>query len=113
MSKKSTFIGPGVIFAVVVSAVVLYAWMHPLRARRSICRRNLQIIQECKREWMYGHHKTLNDIPSWEDLRPYLQADAQDGWSNGIPVCPQGGNYILGRVGEPARCSIGGPEHSL
>jgi hypothetical protein len=59
-------------------------------------------LEICKDIWAKGN-KTTNDTPTWDDLRPYFP----DGWSNNIPVCPAGGTYILGRVGERPRCSIG------
>jgi hypothetical protein len=49
--------------------------------------------------------KTNNNAPSWDDIRDLLGGKAL--------VCPNGGNYTLGRVGDTPKCSIGGPSHTL
>jgi hypothetical protein len=74
-----------------------------------VCRNNLQAIVELKNQWAVERNKTTNDIPTWDDLRPYFP----DRWSNNIPTCPDGGVYNIGRIGAPPTCSIGGFEHSL
>lgn len=113
MSKTSLVIAAGVTCAVIVLALWLCGWIWPLTGKTT-CMINLNIIQEAKVSWMNENHKTLNDIPSMDDLKPYFGSHINDrGWSNGVPVCPQGGHYILGRVGESVRCSIGGIGHSL
>ena len=49
---------------------------------------------------------------TWEDIEPELASYAfQYKWSNGVPHCPDGGTYTLGRIGEPPKCSVGGPDH--
>jgi len=75
----------------------------------SKCVLNLRQIQICKELWADNQGKTTNDVPSWNDLSPYFPDPK---WSNGIPTCPAGGTYKIGRVGEQPTCSIGGPEHS-
>ena len=45
--------------------------------------------------------KRATDVPTKQDLLPYLRK-----W----PVCPQGGTYIIGPVGEKPTCSIPGHE---
>ena len=47
--------------------------------------------------------EATNDAPTWDDLRPYFPYT----WSNSIPVCPDGGVYTIGRLGENPKCSIG------
>jgi hypothetical protein len=69
------------------------------------CHYNLEQIWSYKQMWE-GNRTTAevtNDAPTWDDLRPYFS----DGWSNSIPVCPDGGVYTIGRLGEDPRCSIG------
>jgi hypothetical protein len=73
------------------------------------CINNLRIIVSAKSEWAFENGKTTNDVPTWNDLRPYLP----ETWSNGIPVCPDGGRYTIGRIGRPPTCSIGGRNHTL
>jgi hypothetical protein len=72
------------------------------------------IIEMCKQNWANVNNKKIDDIPTWDDLKPELEGYAiRYKWTNGIPVCPDGGTYTIGRVGEPPKCSIGGPDHSL
>jgi hypothetical protein len=114
MSKTSLVTAAGVTCAVIVLALWLCGWIWPLSATKSMCMRNLNIIQEAKVAWMNENNKTLNDTPRMEDLKYLFGSRPNDvGWLNGVPMCPQGRHYILGRVGESARCSIGGIGHSL
>jgi len=73
------------------------------------CVSNLRIIQGAKEQWGLENHKTTNDAPTLEDIGPYMGRGA----AGEIPVCPQGGIYTPGRLGQPPTCSIGGPQHSL
>jgi hypothetical protein len=78
-------------------------------AKVSRCLYNLHYIQLGKELWAENEEKTKNDVPSWDDLRPFFPAS----WSNSIPICPAGGNYRIGSIGEKPTCSIGGQRHSL
>jgi hypothetical protein len=69
------------------------------------CINSLRQIQAAKEQWALEQHKTTNDIPTWDDLRPWFREDWQ-------PVCPRT-NYTIGRVGEYPTCVIGGPHHTL
>ena len=71
------------------------------------CVENLKMIQVAKIRWMNDNNKTLDDTPTWDDIKPLL------GGKNDLPICPKGGTYTLGKVGEFPKCSIGGPEHSI
>jgi hypothetical protein len=64
------------------------------------CLTKLQQIESAKNCcWALERGKTTNDTPAWEDLRSYFR--------NPTPfVCPNGGTYTIGRVGEPPTCSI-------
>lgn len=111
--KNKTRFAAYVVVSIVVVIVGVGAsiWLTrpPLHSSVSRCKENLRNIQVCKELWANDNSKTTNDIPSWNDLRPYFP----DRWSNNVPVCPSGGAYTIGRVGEPPKCSIGGYEHSL
>ena len=73
------------------------------------CHDNLVQLETYKFMWA-SENQTTNDSPTWDDLRQFFP----DHWSNGIPVCPAGGTYTIGRVGEKPRCSVGGGyRHSL
>jgi len=102
MSKKF-------IFALAAIAAVVLAVGIPnfIRARSTSsaagCINNLRQIDAAKYEWMYEKNKTTNDVPTWDDIRPYMAHELH---------CPAGGIYTIGRVGEPTKCSIGGPQHT-
>lgn len=74
------------------------------------CVQNLWEIQTAKVEWMVANHKKEYDTPTWDDVKPYVQ---KRGWKDGIPVCPDGGKYTLGKVGQRPTCSIGDADHWL
>ena len=73
------------------------------------CIRNLEMIDGAKQHWAIEHKKSINDVPTVEDLEPYVVG----GLYHTMPKCPEGGRYIFGRVGELPRCSIGGERHTL
>lgn len=73
------------------------------------CHYNLLVIEATRQKWELLHPGTPNDLPSWANLR----ADFPHDWTTGMPVCPAGGAYTIGRVGEDAKCSIGGEGHKL
>jgi hypothetical protein len=73
------------------------------------CRNNLRTIQKAKQEWAEKDHKASTDIPTEEDLYGH------DG-TNGLvrePVCPAGGKYTIGAVGENPTCSLPDERHHL
>jgi hypothetical protein len=100
--SKTNIITLAVIAAVVV-AVGIPNFIKTRSSSLAPCVNNLRIFDSAKQQWMLERGKTTNDVPTWEDVRPYLP----DRWSNSVPVCPTGGTYTLGRVGEPAKCSLG------
>ena len=69
------------------------------------CVENLYQIQLAKELWMSDNNKTLNDTPTWDDIKAYVGGN--------ILVCPNGGIYTIGRVDQLPTCSIGGWRHSL
>ena len=68
---------------------------------RAICINNLRAIDDAKTRWAAEHHKEKIDVPTDADLF----GDGLDIKSK--PVCPYGGKYILGRVNENPKCSLG------
>jgi hypothetical protein len=78
-------------------------------AKISECVFNLQQIRYCKQQWAGNEEKTTNDVPTWDDLKPFFLPR----WSNNIPVCPSGGTYVIGRVGEDPTCPVGGKGHAI
>ena len=80
------------------------------------CHELLVLTDLAKRNWAIDEKKSSNDTPTWDDLRPYFPDWATNRlvrWTNGRPVCPASGDYTIGRVGEPPRCSIGGYTHAV
>jgi hypothetical protein len=65
------------------------------------CVANLRSIDGAVHACALENHKTTNDIPTWSDLRPYLNPQFK---------CPAGGQYTLARPGDPPTCSL--PEHT-
>ncbi len=107
MTKKSMNALVALVFMALVAAVVLPAFLPRRTSSRPpathICIANLRQIDGAKEQWALKNHKSTNDVPTMEDLQPWL----------GRPfVCPRGGTYIPGRIDEPPRCSIGG-SHTL
>ncbi len=74
------------------------------------CVENLFAIGAAKLIWADEKHKGTDDQPKWTDLKAGL---AQFGVTNGVPNCPEGGTYVVGRAGELPRCTKGGEEHTL
>ena len=69
--------------------------------QQNACINNLRQIDGAKNEWALEKNKKATDVPTKEDLLPYLRS-----W----PVCPQGGTYTIGAVGDKPTCSIPGHE---
>lgn len=107
MSKKRIF----PIIATVLVAVILVVSIRAFLIARSEkasapCINNLRQIDAAKNEWKLENGKTTNDVPTWNDILPNLGKSQ-------MPVCPDGGTYTIGRIGQPPTCSIGGREHTL
>ncbi|HUZ07831.1 MAG TPA: hypothetical protein VMV89_10145 [Candidatus Paceibacterota bacterium] len=71
-------------------------------AQENACINNLRQLDAAKNEWALEKGKKEGDVPTKEDLLPYLRS-----W----PVCPSGGTYSINAVGEPPTCSV--PGHKL
>jgi WD40 repeat protein len=67
------------------------------------CISNLRRIDAAKQIWALEKGKHNADTPTMDDLRPYL--------AGAVLVCPDGGVYTIGTVGEKPTCSI--PGHVL
>ena len=97
----------GLAAAAAALAVVVVALPAFIRARSTPamnwCVNNLRQLDGAKQQWALENRRTKGDSATWEDVKPYLKNP---------PVCSRGGTYILGRVGELPRCSIGA-DHSL
>ena len=75
------------------------------------CVMHLRQIAGAKETWAIENRGITNGVVLWSDIKPYLG-------HRQVPQCPDGGTYILGRVGESPRCSlapafVGGKYHEL
>ncbi|HEU6449065.1 MAG TPA: hypothetical protein VFV23_11570 [Verrucomicrobiae bacterium] len=71
---------------------------------RNACINNLRQIDAAKQQWALENNRTAADIPTEQDLLPYLR-------DNLFPVCPSGGSYTINAVGILPACSV--PGHLL
>ena len=71
-------------------------------SQATACINNLRMIDAAKAQWALEKGKNNGDVPTRDDLLPYLRR-----W----PVCPAGGTYTIGAIGEPPTCSV--PDHKL
>jgi hypothetical protein len=71
---------------------------------RNACINNLRQIDAAKQMWALEKNKTVDAMPTAQDLLPFFK----DGT---FPVCPSGGTYTINVVGELPTCSI--PGHAL
>jgi hypothetical protein len=71
-------------------------------SQENACINNLRQIDAAKNQWALEKGKKTGDVPTQEDLLPYLSR-----W----PHCPAGGTYTIGAIGEAPTCSI--PGHAL
>lgn len=104
---KKPIIAVGALGLVAVVAAVVLPNLPRARTDRNSnpCVNNLRCIDAATQSWALDNHKTTNDFPTWEDVRPYLSRDGK------IPTCPQGGKYTLGRRDKLPTCSY--PGHIL
>lgn len=92
---------------VIVMAVAASRWYFRAStvSAANSCSANLKQLEGAKSTWALEHQKRAEDVPSRTNIigpKAYIAV---------MPVCPQGGTYALGPVGESPRCSI--PEHTL
>ena len=71
---------------------------------RNACINNLRQIDGAKNEWALEKGKKNGDPVTEADIKTYIQGGK-------LPVCPGGGKYTIGKVGELPTCSIAG--HAL
>ena len=114
MLKKTVIVVGALIVATVALSVGSRWFVHAHTTSWSnACINNLRRIDAAKQQWMVENHKTTNDLPTWDAVRPYLGPGTQGEVQGDIPICPQHGTYTLGSLTEDPKCSIGGPKHSL
>lgn len=73
------------------------------KAQRIACLNNLKQIEAAKQAWALDNKKGSQDVPTMNDLKPFLNAP-------GPLKCPVGGDYIIGAMDTQPRCSVPGHE---
>jgi hypothetical protein len=111
--KPQQRIGLTLSITLIVFVIAAFAVPNLIQTRmvvsQNACVNNLHWIQEAKKHWAGANHKSMQDVPTAADIFNE---------TNGLrvtqmPDCPAGGTYIIGAVGEEAKCSIGPPQHTL
>jgi hypothetical protein len=74
------------------------------KAQQNGCIKNLRQIDGAKHQWALEQRKQGQDVPTWEDLKPFLSHPEK-------LKCTDGGTYTLNSVDEPVTCSK--PGHHL
>jgi hypothetical protein len=74
--------------------------VHSIQSAFNECLNNSRKMDFAKDEWAYRTGVTNGSAVTWDDIAP--------AFTNGFPVCPEGGRYSLGKIGEPVQCSIPG-----
>ena len=102
-----TWLDWAIVLATLVVAVVAIPNFVPARTctSPSSCIANLKQLEGAKATWALEYHKAQTDTPTDADLfgsNAYIRVK---------PVCPSGGTYTLGTVGENPKCSFAG--HTL
>ena len=69
----------------------------PSNAKRRQCIANLRALEGSKVAWAIQLGKTTNDAPADAELF---------GPMGYVPICPRGGSYTIGKVGEAPTCSL-------
>jgi hypothetical protein len=97
---------PAILFIFFVALLIAITPVSFVRARSiaqgNACVNNLRLLYAAKEQWRFENHKTTNDVPGFGDIDPYLPHLR-------LPlVCPGGGTYSLGPIGETPKCSVGG-----
>src|ERR1051325_1332197 len=65
------------------------------------CMNRLRPIDAAKQQWAAEKEKRGTDVPTWADLKPYLEAGQTNVVAESpIPHCPAGGTYTINAVRE-------------
>jgi transposase len=68
------------------------------RSQQSVCINNLHRLQAAKQQWALEKGKTAADVPTPDDISPYLDLTKI--------VCPAGGIYSLNAVSAAPTCTV-------
>jgi hypothetical protein len=103
ISKATIALGALLVFGFVIGVVIPDFVGMRYASSRNTCVNNLRQLDSAKQEWALENGETNGTIVTVADITPYIQLDR----NGNIPKCPAGGTYILGRVGDDVKCSIG------
>jgi hypothetical protein len=93
---------PAVALPAVMASIAIPNFVKARTAsQENACINNLRQIDAAKQEWALEKNKTATDVPTEDDIKPYLI-------NSRMPVCPAGGIYTIGAVGEKPTCSFRG-----
>ena len=70
----------------------------------NVCINNLRQIDSAKQQWALENKKSVDAIPTAQEILPYLKDQI-------LPVCPSGRTYAINAVGLVPTCTI--PGHAL
>ena len=108
---RGTFIRIAAKAAICLSLLDLAIWfispgklgIHSIRSAVNECANNLRAVEKAKQEWAMSNAVSNGTELRWEQI--------SSAFPKGLPVCPEGGKYELGKVGEPVTCS--NPNHKI
>jgi hypothetical protein len=101
--------GEWIALSVIVAMIALFVvpdFASPPRKSRhpkNWCINNLRQIDGAKEQWALENKRSTNDPAIESEIVLYIKGGL-------LPICPEGGKYILGKAGEPPRCTF--PQHA-
>lgn len=99
-SGAAMLVLPAVFMGGMMGAIAIPNFVHAREtAQRNACINNLRMIDAAKQQWALEKGKKEGDLPTQDDLMPYIGH-----W----PVCPQGGTYTINPIGQAPTCSVHG-----
>ena len=101
MKKKMCIILAVLGFAVsgILSWGIISFRIHSHRSKWSACVGNLRFLTSAKAQWAMETETTNGPV----DIDGMLS-----GFPRGMPICPEGGKYTIGEIGEDPSCSVHG-----
>jgi len=99
------------IVVAVIGVMAMIALPNLFSARKTaedkVCIANLRAIKHAKEKWGFDEKKGPTDIPTYDDIKPYLSHTQTQN------ICPIGGKYTLGALNEDPTCEYANLGHKL
>lgn len=87
-----------------LSALISHKRRDEFGSRRNVCVSQLTQLDSAKEQWAMDNSASKGTTVTMTDIVPtYLRE---------LPVCPQGGHYELGKIGESPKCVGASPDSS-